>query len=617
MKTSIYSIVAFWPIFLAVNVVLTASAAAQDIDWQYDVKSGISKAEAENKLVLLHFSASWCRPCQALEKFVFPNLEVVRSVNENVVPVHIDVDKQQTLVTEYGVTAVPFDVIITPGGRVIAKQKSPLDSNGYRRMMAGLATPVKDLEDQSKVAIAQKLNEFTDQFNFKPPQISQFKDHTPKAPTHQPPAASPQSAQLARRSNMVSNPFFAESKESNSTPQPKAVSNSFTVSLDQELNAPTAVAKKIADAPNDFASGSQSRTNSFAENKVHSFDRKPAMEEIKLERPVIKSEYEEVTGAQQEQAFCDKNKQQGSLAKERDFFATAPKAAPSQPVQATPGPQLTQLMQQKEQKSNSTGFAKNVTPVQVQQDRFFQQPNVSSGQRDTTRVVAPKNTAQALLKPVHDIAQRVAPSSAHANVDANAFATNKPTFGAKVKQLLQPQAPQPQVPRQSILEQGSPLQPQRQPQRGAVDGQPIPNQAVVSNSAVQQKPSLGLKGKCPVTLLQEGKWIAGDSRFGCIHRDRLYIFSSAEKLKIFQGNPDFFSPILAGYDPVVFHQKGQLVEGLAEHGVFMGKAPDQRILLFKDAQTRAMFQAQPTAYMNTVRQAMNGTTRGANAPVIR
>ena len=78
---------ALGPIFLVLNMVLTTLVAAQDVDWQYDIKSGISKAEAENKLVLLHFSASWCRPCQALDKFVFPNLEVARSVNENVVPV--------------------------------------------------------------------------------------------------------------------------------------------------------------------------------------------------------------------------------------------------------------------------------------------------------------------------------------------------------------------------------------------------------------------------------------------------------------------------------------------------------------------------------------------------
>ena len=142
------------------------ACAGQDIEWQPDVKSAMTKAEAENKLVLLHFTASWCRPCQALEKFVFPNLEVARSVNEHVIPVQIDVDRQQALVTEYGVTAVPFDVVITPGGRVIGKQKSPLDSNGFRRMMTGLSTPVKELEDQSDIALQQSVNEFSNQFNF-------------------------------------------------------------------------------------------------------------------------------------------------------------------------------------------------------------------------------------------------------------------------------------------------------------------------------------------------------------------------------------------------------------------------------------------------------------------
>ena len=308
MKTSIHSMLAFCPIFFILNVVLTTHAVGQDIDWQYDIKSGISKAEAENKLVLLHFTASWCRPCQALEKFVFPNLEVARSVNENVIPIHIDVDKEQSLVTEYGVTAVPFDVIITPGGRVINKQKSPLDSNGYRRMMAGLSTPVKDLEDQSKIALAQKLNEFSDQFNFKPPQISQFKDHTPKAPSHDPPAASADSAQLARRANMVSNPFFGV-KETTAKPEPKAVSNSFAAPSEQALTLTSPVTKTAPKAINNFTAGKQSTPDDFNISLTNDFSPKPSVEEIKLDAPVIKSEFEEISGAELEKSLLGKTEE--------------------------------------------------------------------------------------------------------------------------------------------------------------------------------------------------------------------------------------------------------------------------------------------------------------------
>ena len=606
---------ALCPIFFILNVVLTTSVAAQDIDWQYDIKSGISKAEAENKLVLLHFTASWCRPCQALEKFVFPNLEVARSVNENVVPVHIDVDEEQSLVTEYGVTAVPFDVVITPGGRVIAKQKSPLDSNGYRRMMAGLSTPVKDLEDQSKVAIAQKLNEFSDQFNFKPPQISQFKNHTPKAPSHQPPVASADSAQLARRTNMISNPFFA-TEETSSKPEPKSVSNSFAVSLDQETIAPAA--KTVAVETNDFGSGSQTRAADFEVAMTNDFSAKPSLEEIRLEAPVVKSEFEVVTGAELERALATKKseqqKQQAPLAKAKAFNEIAPKTEPKLSFQTNAGPELTQLMQNRQASAKNPGLAENVPPTQVQQDRFFQETTAPAKQStNQTRVVSPKNTAQALLKPVHQIAQRFAPNQAQPRGDTSAFAMNQQAPGARVQRLLQPQ-PRPQ----SILEQQSSLHSQKVPVNGRPNATTAAavKQPVASNTVAQAKPNVGLKGRCPVTLLQEGKWIAGDAKFGCIHRDRLYMFANAEKLKMFQANPDFFSPILAGFDPVVFHKEGRLVDGLAEHGVFMGKAPNQRVLLFRDAQTRAMFQAQPAAYMNTVRQAMNAGAN-ANSPLVR
>ena len=106
-------------------------------------------------------------------------------------------------------------------------------------------------------------------------------------------------------------------------------------------------------------------------------------------------------------------------------------------------------------------------------------------------------------------------------------------------------------------------------------------------------PKYALHGKCPVTLLSESKWVDGDPRWGCVHRERIYIFSTEQNLKAFQNDPDAHSPILAGYDPVVYQESGQLVNGLEKHGVFMGKAPHQRIVLFANAKTRAQFQSQP------------------------
>lgn len=122
-------------------------------------------------------------------------------------------------------------------------------------------------------------------------------------------------------------------------------------------------------------------------------------------------------------------------------------------------------------------------------------------------------------------------------------------------------------------------------------------------------PDFALGGRCPVTLIRDGKWASGDAKFGCVHRGRVYIFADANALKVFQVAPDSFSPILAGYDPVEFHESGTLVDGKEEHGVFIGKSPEHKIVLFSSLETRKKFQAEPQKYMSTVRTALQNSGR--------
>ena len=134
----------------------------------------------------------------------------------------------------------------------------------------------------------------------------------------------------------------------------------------------------------------------------------------------------------------------------------------------------------------------------------------------------------------------------------------------------------------------------------------VGNQAAISQSdvasAVQSK--YALKGKCPVTLLTEGRWVDGNKQIGCVHRDRVYLFVSADQREAFLANPDKLSPLLAGFDPVIFEETGKLIEGEEKFGTFMGKKPNQRIVLFKTADTRDRFQSEPSKYIEVVRKAM-------------
>jgi len=90
--------------------------------------------------------------------------------------------------------------------------------------------------------------------------------------------------------------------------------------------------------------------------------------------------------------------------------------------------------------------------------------------------------------------------------------------------------------------------------------------------APQLKKSPALEGFCPVTLANSITWKQGDVRWGAEHRGKTYLFASPECQREFLADPDRYSPMLSGYDPVRYVERGELVPGLRQHGMwFNGK----------------------------------------------
>jgi protein disulfide-isomerase len=113
-------------------------------------------------------------------------------------------------------------------------------------------------------------------------------------------------------------------------------------------------------------------------------------------------------------------------------------------------------------------------------------------------------------------------------------------------------------------------------------------------------PTDALDGYCCVTLVENKKWVRGDVRFGAIHRGRIYKFVSQEAQQRFLANPDAFSPVLQGIDPVLALDSRQAVPGSREHGLFY----ERRIYLFSSEDSLKRFQSSPTRYAAEVTQAM-------------
>jgi YHS domain-containing protein/thioredoxin-related protein len=113
-------------------------------------------------------------------------------------------------------------------------------------------------------------------------------------------------------------------------------------------------------------------------------------------------------------------------------------------------------------------------------------------------------------------------------------------------------------------------------------------------------PPLGLDGCCPVTLVEQRRWAKGDAQWGAIHRGRTYLFASSEAQHRFLANPDAYSPVAEGNDPVLALDNRQFVSGNRQLGVFFEK----RVYLFSSEETLRRFEQNPKRYAAEIVQAM-------------
>ena len=119
--------------------------------------------------------------------------------------------------------------------------------------------------------------------------------------------------------------------------------------------------------------------------------------------------------------------------------------------------------------------------------------------------------------------------------------------------------------------------------RPAIEQAPMPEarQPQLASTPIASRPQespLALDGFCPVTLAEDEDWRQGDPLWGAVHRGRTYLFTSQRHQQAFMAAPDRYSPMLSGYDPVRYIDRGELVPGVRKHGMWFG----DKMYLFSD-----------------------------------
>ena len=99
--------------------------AAALTGWSDDYHASLAQAKSAERNLLLYFHSERCGPCNAMERTVLGEPEVVEALKDYV-PVRVDAFRQTAIARRFGVFATPTYVVATPSEQMVTQ------ASGYR-----------------------------------------------------------------------------------------------------------------------------------------------------------------------------------------------------------------------------------------------------------------------------------------------------------------------------------------------------------------------------------------------------------------------------------------------------------------------------------------------------
>jgi thioredoxin-related protein len=121
---------------VVVSFVLIAGAApAQEVQWRTDYDAARREARDTHRPLVLDFGTAACVWCQRLDADTFRDPAVVRSLNEQFIPVKVDGNRHPDLVRALKIQGFPTLVFATPDGRILEAHEGFMDAARFGQQL--------------------------------------------------------------------------------------------------------------------------------------------------------------------------------------------------------------------------------------------------------------------------------------------------------------------------------------------------------------------------------------------------------------------------------------------------------------------------------------------------
>ncbi len=102
-------------------------------------QQGLEKQQELKKPMLLFFHLPYCYRCKDMERKVFADSKVITFINQNFIPVIVDMDKEKQTAKQFEVNYTPTNVFIAPDGSTVLRGKGAIGKSRLERMLEYVA----------------------------------------------------------------------------------------------------------------------------------------------------------------------------------------------------------------------------------------------------------------------------------------------------------------------------------------------------------------------------------------------------------------------------------------------------------------------------------------------